>query len=86
MGYLIMPIYTAGLPDCYDIEGTVYKRCYSIRRCYYSGKSLFLRKAYSITYYSYVLPPPDGRTLVQEEFYTWIDRNTYTIMRLKGKL
>lgn len=81
-----MPFYTERLPGNYAIERAIYERCYRFRRCHYSGKWLFLRKAYVIEFL--YMPKPDGilRDVPFKEFYTWIERDTYITMKLKGEL
>lgn len=81
-----MPFYTERLPGNYRIGQSIYKRCYKFKRCHYSGKRLFLRKAYYVEFL--YLPKPAGilRDVSFTEFYTWIDRDTYITMKLKGEL
>ena len=81
-----MPFYTEKLPGNYKIENATYKRCYKLKRCRYSNKWLFLRKAYFVEFL--YVPKPVGilRDVPFKEFYTWIDRDTYITMRLKGEL
>jgi hypothetical protein len=80
-----MPFYTEKLPGNYAIARTIYERCYRPRRCYYSGKWLFLRKAYCLEFYSFMKPAGILRE-PPVEFYTWVDRDTYITMKLKGEL
>ena len=81
-----MPFYTERLPGNYRIGQSIYKRCYKFKRCHYSGKLLFLRKAYYVEFL--YLPKPAGilRDVSFTEFYTWIDRDTYITMKLKGEI
>ena len=80
-----MPFYTERLPGNYAVERAIYERCYRFRRCHYSGKWLFLRKAYVIEFYSFIKPAGILREPAVE-FYTWVDRDTYITMKLKGEL
>ncbi len=81
-----MPFYTEKLPGNYAIGRATYERCYKLSRCHYSGKWLFLRKAYYVEFL--YMPKPAGilRDVPFREFYTWIERDTYILMKLKGEL
>ena len=81
----IVPFYTERLPGNYAVERAIYERCYRFRRCHYSGKWLFLRKAYVIEFYSFIKPAGILREPAVE-FYTWVDRDTYITMKLKGEI
>lgn len=81
-----MPFYTEKLPGNYAIQLATYKRCYKFRRCYYSGKLLFFRKAYCIEFLYLTKPAGILRDVPFKDFYTWIDRDTYITMKLKGEL
>jgi len=80
-----VPFYTERLPGNYAVERAIYERCYRFRRCHYSGKWLFLRKAYVIEFYSFIKPAGILRE-PPVEFYTWVDRDTYITMKLKGEI
>ena len=79
-----MPFYTQRLPGHFAVADATYKRCWYPRRCHYKGKWLFLRKAYLVKFI-YV---PNGilRDVSHKEFYTWIERDTYITMKLKGEV
>jgi len=66
-------------PDKFSFNA-ILTRCWFPRHCGYSGKFLWLRKAYRLESYDYGL---------RDEFYqiySWIDKDIYLIMKIKGEL
>ena len=74
-----MPFYVQKLPRHFAVADTTYKRCWYPKRCHYSGKFLMFRKAYRVSSYSYDFQD-------YEFIYTWIERDTYITMKLKGQI
>ena len=81
-----MPFYTERLPGYYRMGKSIYRRCFKFKRCHYSGKWLFLRKAYYVEFLYLTKPAGILRDVPFKEFYTWIHRDTYILMQLKGEL
>ena len=81
-----MPFYVQRLPGHFAVVDATYKRCWYPRRCIFKGKWLFLRKAYFVKLIN--MPKHDGilRDVTYKECYTWIERDTYITMKLKGEI
>ena len=74
-----MPFYVQKLPSHFAVAEVIYRRCWYPKRCHYSGKFLLFRKAYCLSSYAYDL-------FDHELIYTWIERDTYITMKLKGEV
>ena len=74
-----MPFYVQRLPRHFAVADTTYKRCWFPRRCGYSGKFLLFRKAYCLSSYTYDFQD-------YQIVYTWIERDTFITMKLKGEV
>ena len=81
-----MPFYTEKLSSNFAISRTIFERCYRLRRCHYSRKWLFLRKAYYVEFLYHPKPAGILRDVPWKEFYTWIERDTFITMKLKGEI
>jgi len=55
------------------------KRCWYPRHCSYSGKFLWLRKAYRLETDEYEFQD-------RYKVYAWVEKETYLVKRLKGEL
>ena len=64
-------------PNTFKLKITL-KRCWLPRRCAYSGKLLWLRLAYLLETQDY-----DFHDLYH--VYTWIDRDTYLVKKLRNE-
>ena len=63
-----MPFYTERLPGYYRIGKSIYRRCFKFKRCHYSGKWLFLRKAYYVEFLYLTKPAGILRDVPFKEF------------------
>jgi hypothetical protein len=75
-----MPFYVQRIPGHVTITYTTYKRCWFPRRCNYSGKFLWFRKAYKVESHDYGFRDDIYRV------YTWMDKDIYLVMKIKGEL
>jgi hypothetical protein len=75
-----VPFYVQRLPGHFAALDATYKRCWFPRRCGYSGKFLWLRKAYRLETHDYDFQEDIVRV------YCWIDKDVYLIMKIKGEL
>lgn len=75
-----MPFYVQKLPGHLEIAEAIYKRCWYPKRCFYSKKILWLKKAYYISCYNQILEK------TYPIVYTWIDKDTFITMILKGEI
>jgi hypothetical protein len=78
-----LPFYVQKIPPqhpaIFTWRGTL-KTCWLPRRCAYSNKLLWFKKAYMIeTEEEYDFQEP-------YRAYSWVDKDTYIIKRLKGEL
>jgi hypothetical protein len=74
-----MPFYVEKLPGHLEVAEVIYKRCWKPKFCGYSRKFLMFRKAYRISSYAYDFQD-------YQIVYTWIDRDAYITMKLKGEV
>jgi len=74
-----MPFYVQKLPGHISVVDATYKRCWWPKRCWYSGKFLMFRKAYCVS--GFLIDEVNHRVI-----FTWVDRDNYLIMKLKGEL
>ena len=75
-----MPFYIERIPypDRYPLIVTL-KICWLPRYCGYSGKFLWLRKAYKLETEEYAFQD-------MYKVYCWVDKDTYLVKKLKGEL
>lgn len=75
-----MPFYIEKFPRHLAVASAIYKRCWIPKRCAYSKKFLWFRKAYFVSGYNIILES------THPVVYTWIDRDTFITLKLKGAL
>jgi len=66
----------------YEIKDTFETRCWLPRRCFLTGKSLFMKKAVRATRYLESYRSPMNNQIKQ---HFWVDRDQYLLNQLKGK-